>query len=253
MAKYFLYCRKSSEAEDKQILSIESQQRELLEYAQREGLSIVKIFKEEKSAHKRGRPVFGQVLAQLERGSTDGLLVWQPNRLARNAFDGGWLITAMDEGSLKEIRTPFRAYNNTPEDKFFLQLEFGMAKKDSDDKSINVKRGLAAKVRLGWRPGTAPLGYLNDKSKDPGNRDIIVDPERFSLVRQIFDLFLARAYSVSQICDIANNDWGLRTRKTRRMGGKPISISHVYRILTDPFYSGLFYWVESSSKVTIAR
>ena len=242
MTKYFVYCRKSSEAEDKQILSIESQERELLNYAEREGLTVAQVLKEEKSAHKRGRVVFGKLIADLERSRAQGLLVWQPNRLARNAFDGGWLITAMDEGSLKEIRTPFKTYHNTPEDKFFLQLEFGMAKKDSDDKSINVKRGLSAKVRLGWRPGIAPLGYLNDKTKERGERDVIVDPQRFPLVRKIFDLFLTNTHSVSRICEIANDDWGLRTRQTKRMGGKPLSISHVYRILTDPFYYGSFYW-----------
>lgn len=242
MNRYFVYCRKSSETEDRQILSIESQERELLAYAQKEGLAVVKVFKEEKTAHKRGRLVFAGVLDELERGKAEGLLVWQPNRLARNAYDGGWLITAMDEGFLKEIRTPFKTYNNSPDDKFFLQLEFGMAKKDSDDKSINVKRGLAAKVRMGWRPGVAPLGYSNNKSKERGDRDILVDPERFPLVRKIFDLFLARTYSVSQICDIANYDWGLRTRQTKRMGGRPLSISHIYRILTDPFYYGYFYW-----------
>lgn len=242
MIKFFIYCRKSSEAEDKQILSIESQERELLNYAQREGLTVIKTFKEEKTAHKRGRQIFGEVLNALEHGQAQGLLVWQPNRLARNAYDGGWLITAMDEGFLKEIRTPFKTYSNSPDDKFFLQLEFGMAKKDSDDKSINVKRGLATKVRLGWRPGTAPLGYLNDKLKERGERDIIVDPERFHLVRRVFEVFLAGTHSVSQIRDIASNEWGLRTRQTKRMGGKPLSVSHVYRILTDPFYYGYFYW-----------
>lgn len=242
MTRYFIYCRKSSEAEDKQILSIESQERELTDYAKREGLTIAGVLTEEKTAHKRGRVVFGKLMTILERHKAEGLLVWQPNRLARNAYDGGWLITAMDEGWLKEIRTPFKTYQNTPEDKFFLQLEFGMAKKDSDDKSVNVKRGLSAKIRMGWRPGISPLGYLNDKSKERGDRDIIVDPERFPLVRQIFDLFLTGKYSVSQICDIANNDWGLRTRQTKKMGGKPLSISHIYHILIEPFYYGYFYW-----------
>jgi site-specific DNA recombinase len=242
MFKYFFYCRKSSETEDRQILSIESQERELLSYAEREGLTVVKVYREEKSAHKRGRLVFGEVLKDLERGKADGLLVWQPNRLARNAYDGGWLITAMDEGFLKEIRTPFKTYSNTPDDKFFLQLEFGMAKKDSDDKSINIKRGLNTKVRAGWRPGIAPLGYLNDKSKDPGERDILIDPDRFPVVRRIFDLYLTGNHSVNQIRDLANNKWRLRTRQTKREGGKPLSLSHVYRILTDPFYYGYFYW-----------
>ncbi len=242
MTRYFIYCRKSSEAEDKQILSIESQERELTDYAKQEGLTIAGVLKEEKTAHKRGRLVFGKLMTALERHKAEGLLVWQPNRLARNAYDGGWLITAMDEGWLKEIRTPFKTYHNTPEDKFFLQLEFGMAKKDSDDKSVNVKRGLSAKIRMGWRPGVSPLGYLNDKTKERGDRDIIVDPERFPLVRQIFDLFLTGKYSVSQICDIANNNWGLRTRQTKRMGGKPLSLSHIYHILIEPFYYGYFYW-----------
>jgi site-specific DNA recombinase len=242
MNRYLVYCRKSSESEERQILSIESQERELLSYAQRESLTIAKIYREEKSAHKRGRLVFGEVLRAIERGKADGLLVWQPNRLARNAYDGGWLITAMDEGSLKEIRTPFKTYCNTPDDKFFLQLEFGMAKKDSDDKSINIKRGLSAKVREGWRPGIAPLGYLNDKSKDSGERDILVDPLRFPLVRRIFDLFLTGNDSVTRIQTLANDDWRLRTRQTKRAGGKPLSLSNVYRILTEPFYYGYFYW-----------
>jgi site-specific DNA recombinase len=242
MTTHFIYCRKSSEAEDKQILSIESQERELSSYAEREGLNVIKVFKEEKTAHKRGRVVFGQLLDELEQYKAHGLLVWQPNRLARNAYDGGWLITAMDEGWLKEIRTPFKTYQNTPEDKFFLQLEFGMAKKDSDDKSVNVKRGLRAKVALGWRPGIAPIGYLNDKMKDRGARDILIDPQRFPLVRKIFDLFLTGSYSVYWLSEIANNEWGLRTRESRKMGGKPLSVSHIYRILTDPFYYGEFYW-----------
>lgn len=68
-------------------------------------------------------------MQQIEAGKANGILVWHPNRLARNAYDGGLLITLMDEGKLMEIRTPHRIYRNTPDDKFFLQLEFGIAKK----------------------------------------------------------------------------------------------------------------------------
>jgi len=72
----------------------------------------------------------------IEAGKANGLLVWHANRLARNASDGGRIITAMDEGWLLEVRTTSgRTYYNTPEDKFFLQLEFGMAKKSPSFKA----------------------------------------------------------------------------------------------------------------------
>jgi DNA invertase Pin-like site-specific DNA recombinase len=201
MNKYILYCRKSTEDEDRQILSIESQDRELRLVAERENLNITLTLHESKSAHKRGRPIFNELMKRIEQGEANALLVWQPNRLGRNAYDGGWIITLMDEGKINDIRTPFRSYRNTPEDKFFLQLEFGMAKKDSDDKSINVIRGLKTKVLKGWRPGMSPLGYLNDKTKDRGERDIIPDPERFPLVRKVWDMMLLGTHSVRRIRD----------------------------------------------------
>ena len=48
--RYCLYARKSSEAEEKQALSIDSQVKEMLAVAQRDGLNVIDIYRESHSA-----------------------------------------------------------------------------------------------------------------------------------------------------------------------------------------------------------
>ncbi len=244
--RYIAYSRKSTEGEDRQVLSLDDQKREIEEIIRRDDLKVVESYLgtghgESFSAHKRGRLIFGHVMQEIESGKANGLLVWHPNRIARNAFDGGLVITLMDEGKLAEIRTPYRTYQNTPDDKFFLQLEFGMAKKSSDDNGVAVKRGLKTKVQMGWYPCRAPLGYQNTIIKGKGLNEIEKDPERFDIVRRMWDMMLTGNYTPPQIMRIANEEWHFKTRPTKRHKGlKPLGRSNLYKIFTNPFYYGWF-------------
>ena len=234
MSNIAIYARKSTESEDRQILSIDSQVRELKDHAKREGLVISRVFIETKSAKAPGRPVFNELFGLVQSGRIDGVLCWKLDRLARNPVDGGAVIWAMEERKLATIYTPQRAFANTGNDKFWMQLEFGMAKKYVDDLSDNVKRGLRAKIAAGWMPGLPPLGYLNDQN----NHTIVKDPERFPLVRKMWDFMLSGSYTPPRILDIATNQWGLRTRLFKRIGGKPLAMSAVYKLFRSPFYYG---------------
>ena len=66
--KYVLYCRKSTDTEDKQLLSLESQENELLAVAKSHNLEVASILKESMSAKAEGRPVFGEMLAMIQSG-----------------------------------------------------------------------------------------------------------------------------------------------------------------------------------------
>ena len=165
--KYCLYARKSTEAEDKQALSIESQVKEMLALADREGLNITEIKREAHSSKEVGqRPVFNQMIEDLHNQKFNCILTWAPDRLSRNAGDLGSLVDLMDQKLLHEIRTNGQRFTNNPNEKFLLMILCSQAKLENDNKSINVKRGLKAKIEMGLRPGMAPTGYLNEHRTD---------------------------------------------------------------------------------------
>jgi len=185
--RYIIYARKSTEDENHQILSIESQLAELREFAAKEKLEIVASFQEAKTAKEPGRTKFAEMLSIIEKSKADGILSWHPDRLARNAVDGGKIIHLIDKGIIKSLKFPTFWFEPTPQGLFMLQIAFGQSKYYVDNLKENVTRGMRQKVRNGVWPLWAPLGYLNN----PITRGIDVDGEKASLVKKMFKVYAA--------------------------------------------------------------
>ncbi|MDO8648343.1 MAG: recombinase family protein [Candidatus Peregrinibacteria bacterium] len=234
--RYCLYARKSSEDDERQALSIDSQIKEMLAVAKRDGLDIAEIRRESHSAKDSGqRPVFSQLIADIRNGTFTGIVTWAPDRLSRNAGDLGSLVDLMDQGVLKEIRTTGQKFTNSPNEKFLLMILCSQAKLENDNRGINVKRGLKNKCELGVRPGVAPLGYLNERSLDRNKGKIVIDPIRAPTIKQLFRFVAERGASGRTLLKWLNTEANFKTR-----GDKRITLSGVYRILNNPFYYGMF-------------
>lgn len=244
---YFIYCRKSTEAEDRQVLSIESQVQELTRLAEQQGLRVLEVLTEAKSAKAPGRPVFQRMMDRLARGHAEGILCWRLDRLARNPVDGGTVIWALKQQGMT-IVTPTQTFSHALDNTILMYIEFGMAQKFVDDLSRNVKRGLKMKVEQGWHPGLAPVGYLNDPAGAKGAKRILKDPERFPLVRKMWELLLSSTHGVREICAIVNEQWGFRKRPNRRGYQAPLGLSGLYRIFANPFYAGEFEYPIGSGR-----
>lgn len=227
--KYYLYARKSTDVEDKQVLSIEAQLVELREYAKRENLCIAAEFIEKKSAKMTGRPVFGKLLAEIEKDGGN-ILAWHPDRLARNSVDGGQIVYLLDSGKLGTLKFPSFWFENTSQGKFMLSIAFGQSKYYVDNLSENTKRGLRQKVRRGERPGLAPVGYINDVR----TKTVVVDKRRSPIVIEAFALY---AKGDQRLEDIAAF---LASKGILTKSGKQFPKDKIKRMLTNPFYYGHF-------------
>ena len=240
---YFLYVRKSTDVEDKQVLSIAAQIAELKEFAARIGIYIVDVIIEKQTAKKPGRKKFNKMLERIEAGEANGILAWLPDRLSRNSIDSGKIIYMLDEHVLLDLKFPHFWFENTPQGKYMLANEFNSSKQYVDNLSVNTKRGLRQKVRDGNYPSHAPIGYYNDLKTKTAK----VDRKTAPIVRQAFELY---AHGDKRLDEIANFLYanGIKTkagkvRGKKTTGKKPHSRTRVAHMLANPFYYGHFRYV----------
>jgi site-specific DNA recombinase len=229
---YYIYVRKSTDVEDKQILSVEAQIVELRKYAADNNMQIAGVIVEKQSAKKPGRKKFNAMMKDIEAGKANGILSWHPDRLARNSVDGGHIIYLLDQSRLVALKFPTFWFENTSQGKFMLSMAFSQSKYYVDNLSENTKRGLRQKVRRGEFPSKAPVGYINDVR----TKSIAIDKRRAPYVVEAFEMY---ARGGSRLVDIADF---LASKGIKTVGNKPLSKDQVKHMLKNPFYYGHFYY-----------
>jgi site-specific DNA recombinase len=231
MLKYFIYCRKSSEEEERQALSIDAQVRELGDFAKRNNLIVVDHFIESMSAKKPGRPIFNEMVERIAKGEAQGIIAWNPDRLARNPVDGGRLIFMLDERELADLKFPTFSFESSTQGKFNLSLAFAQAKHYTDKLSEDIRRGLREKLRRGEFPGKAPVGYINE----PRTRTIEPHSTNFAKMKSLLEKVATGLYGLTAVQkEMARVGLvGARTKKAPML-------STIGKILANPIYYGMF-------------
>jgi len=238
--KYCLYARKSTESDERQAMSIDSQIKEMMEQAEKEKLNILEIRQESHSAKLSGaRPVFKQLIADIDKGLFNAILTWAPDRLSRNAGDLGALVDLMDRKQLLHIKTYSQTFSNNPNEKFLLMILCSQAKLENDHRGENVKRGIRAKCERGWRPCMSPLGYTNRTIN--GVNDVVPDPIKAPIIKEMFELVAYCGFSGRSLKKYLDKEKDFKSRR-----GVKLNLSRIYCILKTPFYCGEFEYPEGS-------
>jgi len=231
---YLIYCRKSSESEDRQMESIPAQISILREIAKTKGFKVLKTFKESKSAKKPGRPLFNELVELMDtRDDIKGVLCWKLNRLFRNPEDEGKVRQRLSDGRIDEIITPNKIYHEAESD-FLMAVEGAEAQRFIKNLREDTKRGLNAKIEKGIFPGLAPVGYKNDIYMRQGEKTISPRPVYFPLMRKLFEFALTGNYSLVALVKEAKK-MGIKNSRD-----KYISKSQMSRVMSNPFYAKKF-------------
>ena len=230
MRKHFAYIRVSTAKQGERGSSLQEQRAAIEAYAMRQNLTITAWFEERETAAKQGRAVFSRMLARLARGEAQGLVIHKIDRSARNLKDWADLGSLIDQG----IDVQFA------HDSFDLRSRGGRLSADiqavvAADYIRNlrdeVRKGFYGRLKQGFYPLPAPIGYLDMG----GGRVKEIDPVRGPLVREAFELYSSGKVGLRALrTEMAKR--GLRTKS-----GKTLSRNSLNQTLHSPFYIGLLY------------
>lgn len=240
MPRAAIYARKSTESDDRQVLSLDQQLHWAMEACVKAGVRQPLVFREAKSAKTPGRPEFARLMALIQKGEVDTVICWKADRLARNAADAGAVLFALETKRLRQIISSDRTYTDEADSEFMLSIELGLSAKYSKDLSKNVRRGIAEKLRRGEWSWRAPIGYKN--VRETADRSVIaLDGPMAARIRQLFDLAASGDYSLNDLAAVVRDEWKLNIRRGPKAAknARGISVATVHFILTNPFYCGL--------------
>ena len=230
--KAVIYIRVSSKEQMEEGYSIPAQRKLLLDYAKREGMTIVEEFADVQTAKRTGRKSFEAMVANLgKQEDVKTVLVEKTDRLYRNVKD--WVTIDDLDLSVHMVKEGVViSPDSRSSEKFMHGMKVLVAKNFCDNLSEEASKGMLEKAEQGRYPSAAPIGYLNNQETGL----IEPDPDLAPLIRLLFSQYAQPGETAKSVLATAHRK-GYRTRK-----GNLIAQSTVYRILSNPIYIGEYDW-----------
>lgn len=189
--KAVVYCRVSTDAQERDGTSLETQERACIEYCKTLGWSVARRIHDAASGYSLERPGIEEVRRLLRLGEVDVVVAYAVDRLSRNQNHIGVLF---DEAQNANVRLDFvtEKFEDTAIGRFILAARAFIAEVEREKISERTMRGKAERARSGRIPqgtGKGCYGYRYDVPT--GRRDI--DPVQGPTVQRIFREFCANA------------------------------------------------------------
>jgi DNA invertase Pin-like site-specific DNA recombinase len=228
MGKVFAYARVSTPRQGEKGVSLPEQRAAIARYAEQHGLTVVRWFEERESAAKAGRGEFGTMLRLLRLKAADGVVIHKIDRSVRNLEDWADLGKLVDSGADIYFATE-NLDLKTVAGRLSADIQAVVAAHYSRNLREEAKKGIYGRLKQGFYPLRAPIGYLDQGSARPK----IFDAARSELVKQAFELYSTGTVS------LPNLTREMFRRGLRNRGGGPVTLNGLATILKNPFYMGL--------------
>jgi site-specific DNA recombinase len=191
-------------------------------------LTISRWFEEQQTAAKGGRPVWNAMLKGLRKGTAAGVVIHKIDRSARNLKDWADLGELIDRGvevhfANESIDLQSRGGRLSADIQAVIASDFIRNLREE------TKKGLYGRLKQGFYPLRAPIGYLDNGSAKLKT----IDPVRGPLVRQAFELYGTGQWSLPTLLEELYRR-GLRNAKS----GK-VTLTGLHTFLRSPFYTGV--------------
>jgi DNA invertase Pin-like site-specific DNA recombinase len=182
------------------------------------------------------RPALQQLLSDIEADTVDIVVVYKVDRLTRSLTDFAKLVDLFDRFAVSFVSVTQQFNTTSSMGRLTLNVLLSFAQFEREVTAERIRDKIAASKAQGiWMGGPVPLGY------DLGDRELLINPTEAELIRQIFELYLAKGSvrALKAVLDRRGMTSKVRHQKKGRVtGGGPFSRGHLYRLLANPIYIG---------------
>ncbi|SDI89756.1 Site-specific DNA recombinase [Frankineae bacterium MT45] len=196
------------------------------------------------SARSSARPELQKMLAYVKaHPEISYVIVHKVDRLARNRMDDVEINLALQQSDVTLVSAT-ENIDETPSGMLLHGIMSSIAEFYSRNLATEVTKGMNQKAMGGGTPGRAPLGYLNVRTTNADGREartIALDPERADLIGWAFEAYATGDWSIVRLADELELR-GLTNRPSPKFPARPVRTSHLYGILTHPYYKGEVVW-----------
>ncbi len=184
------------------------------------------------------RPALRRLLADVEAGRVDVVVVYKVDRLSRSLLDFTRIIEVFDRAGASFVSVTQQFNTTTSMGRLTLNILLSFAQFEREIIGERIRDKVAAAKRKGKHTGGVPiLGYDIDREK----QRLVVNEKEAGLVRRIFKRFLQLGSATALAREL--NEQGHRTKswvtkKSKLRPGRPWNKGHLYRLLNNRKYLG---------------
>lgn len=200
---------------------------------------IEEFVERSESAKTADRPELQRMLEFVKENHVKYVIVHKVDRLARNRTDDVLINLALKQAGA-ELVSVSENIDQTPSGLLLHGIMASISEFYSRNLATEVIKGCVQKAKNGGTPGKAPVGYLNVRKFVNGleGRTVEVDPERAPLVRWTFDAYATGDWTIRRLL-VELTEKGLTTVPGPKTPGRPLTVSHLHRLLRHPYYIGV--------------